>query len=353
MADEFQSNNIDSVTQRNRKWSVVDSIARWTVGVLVIAAGLYFINDQMRPPVSDEDLTINIVESGPSADTTSDESSDGGNSQTDTDSGDSDPEDPTGLTSMISTELIESAEHPMDPLLEMADRGLEIIDNKYQDYTAKIISQVRTGKTLHDKNAMFLKLRHAREANDSDSDPGVPFSVYTRFLSPKSKAGQEAIWVQGRDDGKILGHGTGLMNVKTVRLDPEGSFAMNGNRYPISQIGFRNLVVKMKEFGENDRDHDECEIEIDRNVKVDDRPCTLITVTHPIKRDHFEYHIAQIYIDNEYEIPTGYEGYLWPEAKDGEPVLLESYFYIDINLDVGLEDIDFDTSNPDYDYPAW
>ena len=109
----------------------------------------------------------------------------------------------------------------------------------------------------------------------------------------------------------------------------------------------------MKEFGKNDRQYDECEVQIDRNIEVDGRSCTLLTITHPKKRDHFEYHIAKIYLDDEYEIPTGYEGYLWPEEKGGEPVLLEKYFYLEVDLDGDLEDIDFDIANPEYDYPKW
>ena len=139
----------------------------------------------------------------------------------------------------------------------------------------------------------------------------------------------------------------------TVKLAPDSSFAMTGNRYPISQIGFRNLIVKMKEFGINDRKYDECEVQIERNVIVDDRSCTLLTVTHPEKRDHFEYHIAKIYIDDEYEIITGYEGFLWPEKEGEDPPLLEKYFYLDLKLNPGLKDIDFDTTNPEYQFPAW
>ncbi len=260
---------------------------------------------------------------------------------------------PKKLTDTITMEKVKSADHPLDPLMALADRALEQLDEKYVDYSSKMLTQVRTGNTLHEENLMFLKVRHRISASDAEAAPEVPFSIYTRFLKPQGKAGQEAIWVEGKDDEMILGHGTGFLNIKTVRLPPMGSFAMSGNRYPIYQIGFRNLIVKMKEFGENDRKYGECEVKIDRNISVDNRSCTLLTITHPKKRDHFEYHIAKIYIDDEYEVPTGYEGYLWPEEEGGEPVLLEKYFYVDLKLNCELKDVDFDISNPEYDYPAW
>jgi len=128
---------------------------------------------------------------------------------------------------------------------------------------------------------------------------------------------------------------------------------MQGNRYPIYQLGLRNLLLKMKEFGENDRKYDECTVEVQHNLMVDDRKCIRLVITHPKKRDHFEYHIAKIYIDPELEIPIGYEGFLWPEKEGDEPPLLERYIYQDLKVNCGLEDVDFDTSNPDYDYPRY
>ena len=35
----------------------------------------------------------------------------------------------------------------------------------------------------------------------------------------------------------------------------------------------------------------------------------------------------------------------------GEPWLIERYFYRELEINPGLQDIDFDPDNPDYDYP--
>ena len=309
---------------------------------LVAIAGILYVVQTMLAPDVEDNSTVHIQKGGASTANKTD--------------GAADPEvqaGPKGLTDTISMELVRAAQHPLDPLMTLADKGLEIIDTRYTDYSVRMLSQVRTYGKLHDENLMLLKVRHDRETEVDGVKTKVPFSVYTRFLKPKSKAGHEAIWVRGRDDEKILGHGTGLLGLTTVKLAPDSSFAMTGNRYPISQIGFRNLIVKMKEFGINDRKYDECEVQIERNVIVDDRSCTLLTVTHPEKRDHFEYHIAKIYIDDEYEIITGYEGFLWPEKEGEDPPLLEKYFYLDLKLNPGLKDIDFDTTNPEYQFPAW
>jgi hypothetical protein len=321
----------------SKSFSLAGCLIKIVVGLVLLGCGLFVLQSLLVPEVED-DKTVQIEQasSPESGEQQPDESEDTG---------------PESLTDSISMKQVEEAKHPLDPLMDLADRGLEIIDTRYTDYSAKMLTQVRTGTTLHEENLMFIKVRHKKEAQGDQ--PKTPFSIYTRFLKPRAKVGQEAIWVEGKDDEQILGHGNGILNIKTVRLPPEGSFAMSGNRYPIFQIGFRNLIIKMTEFGKNDRKYGECDVQIDRNLKVDGRSCTLLTVTHPKKRDHFDYHIAKIYIDDEYEIPTGYEGYLWPEEEGGEPVLLEKYFYLDLKLNCGLKDFDFDITNPEYDYPKW
>jgi len=338
---ENSKNNADAPVPRRP--AIGGCLLKAVASLLLLAVGLYLLQSLLAPEVED-DKTLVIQSENPDVDVA--------NPQPPVVS-DKAPDEPSRLTDTITIEKIKAAKHPLDPLMELADSSLEIIDSKFADYSAKMLSQVRTNDTLHEENLMFVKVRHDQEIDSDETKTKVPFSIYTRFLKPKSKVGQEAMWVRGRDDEQILGHGTGLLNFKIVRLPPTGSFAMSGNRYPIYQIGFRNLIIKMKEFGENDRKYGECDVQIQRNVMVDSRSCTLLSVTHPEKRDHFDYHIAKIYIDDEFEIPTGYEGYLWPETKGAEPPLLEKYFYLDLKLNCGLKDIDFDVTNEDYDYPAW
>lgn len=344
------SDSTDGSESTKRPSSKLGCVIKTVIVLALIVAALVAAQTILAPEVED-DSTVQI-QKGPAAAAASDVA-DGNDANAETLNRPNSPDKPKRLTDTVTMKAIKAADHPLDPLMALADQGLEIIDSKYFDYSAKMLSQVRTGGKLHAENLMQLKIRHDGTTEIDGKKTAIPFSVYSRFLKPKSKVGQEAIWVRGKNDGKILGHGTGLMGFKTIPLDPEGAFAMTGNRYPIFQIGFRNLIVKMKEFGTNDRKYGECDVQIERNVLVDNRSCTLITVTHPEKREHFEYHIAKIYIDDEYEVITGYEGYLWPEKSGEEPPLLEKYFYTDLKLNPGLKDIDFDIANEEYDYPRW
>ena len=106
-------------------------------------------------------------------------------------------------------------------------------------------------------------------------------------------------------------------------------------------------------YKRQDLKHGETSVKIKREVEINERLCTTFEVVHPVKRDHFEFHIARIYIDDELNIPIAYEGFLWPEKAGEEPVLLERYIYTEIKLNVGLTDKDFDPGNEEYNYPAW
>jgi hypothetical protein len=254
------------------------------------------------------------------------------------------------LTAGITQQTIDDADHPLEPLIQLAEATLEEIDRSVEDYTATMISQVFVDDKLQDEKYLACKIRNQRTGDDGTE---VPFSVYTKFLKPANVAGQEAIWVFGRNDDKLIAHATGLMNLKRVHLDPDGRIAMSGNRYPIRDIGIRNLVVKMIDFAKKDLQYDECSVSIKRNVTVNERTCTVIEAVHPFERPHFEAHISRIYLDDERNIPIAFEGYLWPEKKGDEPPLLEKYYYTDVKINAGLTDEDFDPGNEAYNYPSW
>lgn len=253
------------------------------------------------------------------------------------------------ITATISQRVIDEAQHPFDPLLRVAEQSIAEIDDNVRDYKATLISQVFVDGKIQPKKYLEVKIRHAHTYEGK----AIPFSVYTRFLKPEANVGQEAIWVQGQNDGKLIAHTTGILNVKQFHVDPDGAIAMEGNRYPIREIGVRNLIVKMAQTAQKDRQHDECIVKIRRNVEINGCTCTMLQAVHPKRHDHFDFFIARIYIDDERNIPVAYEGFTWPEKEGGPAKLLEQYYYTNIELNVGLTDEDFNPNNPAYDYPAW
>lgn len=257
------------------------------------------------------------------------------------------------ITDMLE-EKCDDDQHPLDPALRVAQAGLDYMRENVRDYTATIVRRERVKGKLGPESFVDVKIRHegnGEESAGAEAAQQIPFSVYTCFLKPDDLAGQEAIWIKGKNGNRLVAHGVGATRFFKVNLKPTSFLAMRGNRYPITEIGIKNLIVRMIEKGKNDLDHGECDVEYDRNYQIEGRSATLITITHPEKRKHFSYYVAKIFIDDELNVPVGFEGYTWPRDPGGEPVLIERYFYKNLQLNVGLNDADFDPDNPDYDYP--
>lgn len=245
-------------------------------------------------------------------------------------------------SSSIDSDL-ETKPLAISDVLEIARELKADMEANVSDYTAKMIKRERIHGRLRDEDTMQIKIRHAQ----SDAQPPVPFGAYLVYVPPSSLEGREVIWVDGQNDGKLLTHQFGL----NLKLPPDGLLAMNGNRYPVTSIGMLTLAEKLIEKGELDRDRSDCKIEIVENQVVEQRPCKLIQITNPEKVPEVDYHVAQIYIDNELGVPIRYASYSWPTQRDPTPQLEEEYTYLDLKINVGLTDADFDPKNSEYKFP--
>jgi hypothetical protein len=96
--------------------------------------------------------------------------------------------------------------------------------------------------------------------------------------------------------------------------------------------------------------HGEADVKTFNGTKINGRVCTCLQSVHPVKRPHFRFHIARIYVDDELELPVRYESYDWPAAEGEKPALLEEYTYLNVKLNNGFTDRDFDRTNPSYNF---
>lgn len=177
-----------------------------------------------------------------------------------------------------------------------------------------------------------------------------PRSVYFKFVQPK--AGREAIWVDGQHKNKALVHDVGLgkLLVGTLRLDPTSAMAMENCRHPITSAGLDHLIQEVATRWEAELHPGEAEVTIHRNTQVGDRPCTLIESVHPEPHPDYLFHRVNLYIDKELNLPIRFEAYDWPSQPGGLPELVEEYSYMDLKLNTGLDDRDFDPGNRAYSF---
>jgi len=236
--------------------------------------------------------------------------------------------------------------HPLEPAIRLAQDCLAHIDRDIKDYSCLLVKQQRVDGELLPVEHIYTKVRHE------------PFSVYMKFKGPKELKGRECLYVEGKYDNKLIAHeGSGSVMTMTVYLDPTGYLAMRGQKYPITEVGVRNLTARLIEVAKSDVQAGDCEVSFhdsklaykQKGKKVV-RPCTSIEVIHPERGPQHSFHKAHIFIDKELKVPVYYAGYLWPAEPDGEPQLDESYTYLDLKINNGFTDKDFDPENSDYDF---
>lgn len=226
----------------------------------------------------------------------------------------------------------------LDDALGLARSSLNTLEN-IDGYTCVFTKQECVDGKLLPEERLALKIRHQ------------PFSVYVRFVEPASSAGQEAIFIEGQNNGNIIAHAVGFKSVfGRVSLDPHGYLATGGSRYSITDTGMAKLVEKLLDLGAQKDLFQHCRVTI-RETEFAGRPAKQVEIRNPAPVGDFRLALARIVLDKEWNVPVHFAAYHWPEAPEDELVLMEKYSYLDIDLEPGLTDRDFDPDNPKYSFP--
>lgn len=244
----------------------------------------------------------------------------------------------TSFRSLTPDTVSSAMPHPLDPAVAL----LQTCRDRYStvfDYEARLVKQERIGRTLGEVHEIQAKYRRH------------PSSVYFKWASPEE--GRESIYVEGLNENQIVTHAPGLKRtfLGTQRIDPDSPQARREHRHSIRESGIGPMIDKLLTLWEYERRFRETEVEIS-HVKVNGRPCYRITAVHPQADDgKFMYHTVKAYIDKELLLPTRMEAYGYPRVSGREAGdLLESYTYLDVQLNPGLTDTDFSTRNPQYSF---
>ena len=126
---------------------------------------------------------------------------------------------------------------------------------------------------------------------------------------------------------------------------------MRNQRYPLTEIGLLNLVRRLAEVAEQDVKFGECDVKFFKGAKINGRSCTLLQVTHPLPRRNFRFHLARVFVDDEFNVPIRYESYAWPREPGATPELIEEYTYVNIKLNNGFTDADFSPEESELPLP--
>ncbi len=198
-----------------------------------------------------------------------------------------------------------------------------------KDYTATLLKQERVKGKLLPRETIQVKFRR-------------PFSIYMKWTGSE-KAGQEVLYVRGRNDGQMRAHPGSFPDV-TVSLKPGSGLAMRGNRHPITEASLGDVLALMV-----------------RDLKRSEaRPQDGVTLTDLGEETRFGARVRCV----EGRFPA--DGYYAPrlricvfvaskllsrvQAWDAGDRLVEDYEYRDLRVNVGLRDRDFAEDNPAYNF---
>ena len=190
-------------------------------------------------------------------------------------------------------------------LIAAALASIEECQRRYRsirDYTCTFSKRERIKGQLTPLQVLAMKVRTE------------PRSIYLKFRQPSP--GREAIYIVGRNNGKVLAHDVGLNKLLagTLRLEPTGARTMEGSRHPISEAGIGPLLDTLQTRWSSELDASESAVVFRNDQTVGTRRCTMIETTHPHQQPEFMFYRVRLFIDDELGLPIHFEAYDWPSS---------------------------------------
>ena len=231
--------------------------------------------------------------------------------------------------------LAETKEHPLEPVIRVVSRSLAKVE-QIPAYEATFTKNELVGNQMV---AQKMRMKFRRR----------PFSVYFYFYGDNE--GREVIYVEGKNNGKLLAHETGLAGlIGTVELAPTDTMAMNENRHPITEAGIEKLLSNTLEQLKEGTRYAESDVKYYKNAKLATMTCNVIEISHPRPRRQFPYHMMRLWIDRESGLAVRLQQFAFPAREGAKPPVVEDYAFTDIRTNVEITDLDFDKDNPAYNF---
>lgn len=233
-----------------------------------------------------------------------------------------------------------SREHPLVSVLDYARREQAYLRDTLRDFTCRLIKRERINDILQDFHYIDMWGREEiREGNRILQ----PMSIFLLFQAPKNVAGRRVLYVEGQNDGKMLVRNGGRhFDYVVVSVDPNGETAREESLVPITQSGFNRILAQMIKILERDMQIDasgqNTKVERIAGAKINKRPSSVVRITHPQKQEGLEFHIANVFVDDELHVPVRVDLSLWPTRPGQKPPILAEYTYTELKLNVGIPD---------------
>lgn len=202
--------------------------------------------------------------------------------------------------------------------------------SRLRDYTCTMVKQERIRGKLQEENVLLMKFRN------------VPFSVYMKWLAPRSMVKQEVCFVYGQNNNKLRVHAPGFVGLAGwVSLDPRDPKVMDQSRHTIYEAGVGKLAERYIDEFRKGKQVNKSRVQV-AEYDFQNRRCYRVEVVHTERVPQAYSYRNVLYLDKEWHLPVRTESYDWPrQGGSAEGDLLEVYSFVNFQFNVGLSDNDF------------
>jgi len=236
-----------------------------------------------------------------------------------------------------------TADHPLAWVLKFALEERAYLQQTVRDFTCRVTKRERIDGELQDH--YFIDMR-VREQVVAGGQVIRPLGVLLEFLGPAHIEGRRALFVAGQNDDKLLVRKGGRrFGYVVMAIDPFGPSVQRESLMPITEIGFSHLLDRTIRTLQQDVVADPTGtntiVEHITTATINGRPCRMLRVTHPLRRDGLQFFSASMSIDSELHVPVRFDVYDWPETPGQQPPLMAEFTYTNVTLNPELDDATF------------
>ena len=234
--------------------------------------------------------------------------------------------------------------HPLERVLTFAREEQAYLQRTVRDFTCRVTKRERIEGELQDYRYIDMWVREERPAGGQGARPP---SVLLDFLGPSDVQGRRVLFVAGRNDDRLLVRKGGRrFSHVVIDIDPFGSIVKRESLMPITEIGFSHLLDRtirtLQQDIAADPSGDNTIVERITTATINGRPCEMLRITHPQRRDGLQFFSASMSIDSELHVPVRFDVYDWPETPGQQPPLMAEFTYTNVTLNVDLDDATFE-----------
>ena len=197
-------------------------------------------------------------------------------------------------------------------------------DQNIQDYTMTLVKRERLAGKLSGSQVIDCRFR------------SEPFSVYLEWKQGADKA-ERILYVPGRLGPKMLARPRGAASwfVKTAKVDPKPRRAKEASLQTIDGFGWIKSLDSLIEKTSSARKRGELVEAFLDDAEYDGTETLAVEFRFP-KRPEYGYGRIKMHFSRETLLPVA--TFIW----DWEDRMLAEYSFLDVKVNVGLEDSDFE-----------